>query len=62
MNPLRVDLRAGTFAADPLFQTLGKRRIRQLLAPTSVSFTHLDVYKRQGHGPYHQYFAGSHAD
>lgn len=31
---LRVDLRAGTFAADPLFQTLGKRRIRQLLAPT----------------------------
>ena len=34
MNPLRVDLRAGTFAADPLFQTLGKRRIRQLLAPT----------------------------
>ncbi|CDU36618.1 Protein of unknown function [Escherichia coli D6-113.11] len=34
MNPLRVDLRAGTFAADPLFQTLAKRFIRQLLAPT----------------------------
>ncbi len=33
---LRVDLRAGTFAADPLFQTLGKRFIRQLLAPRNA--------------------------